>query len=554
MASLPDRARAVLTALAGHVVVALVATFPMVLSPGARLLGTPIGDVWNHAWGPWWFWSMLSDGQLPLQTELLGSPAGGRLWFVDPVGALVSAPLVPLFGAVFAYNMALLFHSALASFAGHRLATVLGAGRWTAWLGAVGTACSPFVLSELHNGVSEATSIGPAVLVVALLIQGVQSGGKGVWVALGVVTGLCAITPYFALGTAAVGLAWLPWGLFKHRQRLAHNVAGGLAALLIGGLVVAPILMAIQWTVAELPKSLIFRPPDLEMFDILFLLDRNAVDPRTFVMPGDFQSVDASFAGDPFLHTSYLGWILLALAAWSRRADVLLAACLGFVFSLGPWLFYDGGWVGEPQLRYALPYSWLFDVLPAGGLGHPQRLGMPGIALVACAGAAGLERVPWPRARPVLGALAVLELLFASPAPWPVPRADALDTRVHAQLTAAPDAQQNSVLDLPAEVGRSFVTSRYLMLQTVHGLPLPYKPDVRANTSGIGGSQAFRNLIGEGDGKGDLARNRVRWVVVHGELYDADEHARVTALLTGWFGPPTFQEGDHAAWDTLARP
>lgn len=555
MQAVLDRARPMLAALAGHLAIALLATFPVVLSPFSRLVGTDSGDVWNHAWGPWWFWTSLTQGAVPLSTELLGSPSGGRLWFVDPLGAGVGMWLVPVFGAVFAYNAAVLFHVTLASAGGHRLATELGAGRVTAWLGAAATACSPFVISELHNGVSEATAIGPAVWTLALLLGCCREPRPARWVALGVCAGLTAITPYFALGTAAVGVAWLPWLAFKNRARLLPIALGGLGALAIAGAIVFGLLQAINWTVAELSSSLVFRPPDLTMEDMLFLLDRNAVDPRTFLWPGDFQSVDLSFAGDPFWHTSYLGWVLLGLAIWSRRADALVAAAVGFLFSLGPWLFYEGGWVGEPVVRYALPYSWLFDVLPAGGLGHPQRLGMPGIALVACAGAAGLERLPWPRVRIGLGVVALLELLLVSPAPWPIPRTEPLDTRVHAQLTGPTGDMADSVLDLPGDVGRSFVTSRYLMLQTVHGLPLPYKPDVRAKTAAIGGSQAFQNLIGQGSGSGDLPRNRVRWVVVHAELYaDAAELDRVRATLTDWFGAPTFEEGDHAAWDTLGRP
>lgn len=557
MKAVLDRARPILTALAGHVAVALLASFPLIASPFSRLVGLDNGDVWNHAWGPWWFWTNLAEGTVPLATDLLGSPSGGRLWFVDPIGASVGALLVPVFGAVFAYNMAVLFHLVLASVGGRRLSRMLGAGEAWSWLGAVATACSPFVVSELHNGVSEAVGIGPAVLTLAVLLEACRDGGVHRWVLLGVLAGLTSITPYFAMGCAAVGLTWLPWLLWKHRTRALPIVVGGLGALAIAGGILGVALQAISWTVAEMPKALVFRPPDATRFDMLWHLQRNAVDPRTFLWPGDFQSVDASFASDPFWHTSYLGWILLGLAIYSRRADALIAAAVGFVFSLGPWLFYDGSFVGG-DVNYALPYSLLFEFLPAGGLGHPQRLGMPGIALVACAGAAGLARLPWPRARIALAGLAVLELLLISPAPWPLPRADELDTRLHEQLGEAsranPHEQAQSVLDIPADVDGSFVTSRFLMLQTAHGLPIPYKPDVRSATAGVGGSVAFQNLLGNGDGQGDLVKNRVRWVVVHRELYEADELARVTGLLTTWFGPATFDEGDHVAWDTLARP
>ena len=51
----------------------------MVLHPFSRMVGHPDGDVWNHAWGPWWFWESLSGGNLPWHTDLLHAPSGGTL-------------------------------------------------------------------------------------------------------------------------------------------------------------------------------------------------------------------------------------------------------------------------------------------------------------------------------------------------------------------------------------------------------------------------------------------------------------------------------------------
>ena len=168
-------------AAAGHLGLALLASMPMALSPASRLIGHPEVDVWNHAWGPWWFWTMLSQGSLPVQTDLLGAPMGGRLWFPDALGALVGAPLVPLLGPVLAWNGVVLFHLTLASIGGRSLARALGAGRTESWLGAALLACSPYLLSEVHNGISEAMAIGAPTLALAALLRALEGPGLAAW-------------------------------------------------------------------------------------------------------------------------------------------------------------------------------------------------------------------------------------------------------------------------------------------------------------------------------------------------------------------------------------
>ena len=39
----------------GHLLLALLITGPAALRPTTTLLGSPNVDVWNHAWGPWYF-------------------------------------------------------------------------------------------------------------------------------------------------------------------------------------------------------------------------------------------------------------------------------------------------------------------------------------------------------------------------------------------------------------------------------------------------------------------------------------------------------------------
>ena len=88
-----DRARLRDGAL--HLLLAGVVTAPLLAWPLGRLAGSPNVDVWNHAWGPWWWLFSLQQGRLPWETGLLQAPVGGVLWFIDPILAALGAPLAP---------------------------------------------------------------------------------------------------------------------------------------------------------------------------------------------------------------------------------------------------------------------------------------------------------------------------------------------------------------------------------------------------------------------------------------------------------------------------
>lgn len=541
----PWRARA--RSAGVHALVATVVTWPMVLRPLARLVGHPEVDVWNHAWGPWWFAASLARGEVPLVTRLLGAPGGGRLWYIDPLGALMGAPLVGSIGAIGAYNAVIFAYVLLASFAGRRLALALGASPAAAWLGAVGTACSPYLLSEIHNGVSEACGVAWAVLALGSLARATTPGrpfarNLATWAGVGLWGGVTAVgSVYYALGLALVAAPIVLAHLVRARLR---SLPGVLLGALVAAVVAGPALAAASWSVADLAHALVHRDQG-HWTERMNVIRHNAVDARSFVIPG-FQSVDLTKLGESFLHSSYLGWIALLAVPFARRPAWLLAALVGLVFSLGPFLWWDQEFVrGSDGRSLVLPFYVFLDVLPAGVVGHPQRVGAPAIALVAALGAVGLSRGrPWMvRAAPIVAAV---ELLLASP--WPVAQADFPDRAVARRIRA--DAAARSlqgwavVLDLPADApGRGMLPSRYLLGQTFHGAPIPYAPDVRMNTSRLAPVASVQALVNEaatGGSAEDLARAGVGWVVLHRDIGDT---ALAEARLRAWLGEPE-EHGD----------
>ena len=97
-----------------------------------RLIGDEGLDVWSHAWGVRWVFNHLADGSLPWDVAGLAHPRGGNLWYIDPLGALVSLPAQVLGGPVLAHNSILFFQVVLAAAAAMAFARALGGRGWIA--------------------------------------------------------------------------------------------------------------------------------------------------------------------------------------------------------------------------------------------------------------------------------------------------------------------------------------------------------------------------------------------------------------------------------------
>jgi hypothetical protein len=569
------------------IAIALVATFPMVLSPFSRLIGHGDVDVGNHAWGPWWWWSTLGRGTLPWETKLLGAPAGGVLWFIDPVLAGLGAAVVGIVGVVGAYNLVILLYVALAALATRSLARAFGAGE-AAWVAAVTAAMGPYLLSEVHNGVSEAVGVAWGTFALAAARRGLAGGGARAWVACGAWLGLAtAGTWYYGF---AAGITIGCWALLEllgpDRRAALRNVAGALGAGALAGVLAAPVLALVRASVSD-PASLVLRS-DVGPAVREVLLAHNAVDPRAFFAPFGFQSVDLAAQGEAFLHSSYVGLVALALAGWAlRRGRVSWRVAIGVlpaaVLSLGAWLSWGGEWVTIGGGRLALPFGWLVSALPDAGATHSQRLAWPVIATVAALAAVGAGELIREHGRRVLiWITAACALDMALSAPWPLARMDALDTRAHEALGELARAERAAaraegrpvrvgVLDLPAEVGRTMATSRYLVYQAASGLPIPYRPDARGGTATLFGRPWFNVLFAMSAARPDeveslrraldgvtrvdlnLDSTELRWIVLHRELErGAGDVLRLEQQLRAWFGEPEVS-GEHLTWDVRAR-
>lgn len=524
----------------------------MIFRPHRVLIGSPNVDVWNHAWGPWWWWSAFSQGALPWRTALLQAPNGGVLWFIDPLLAFVGTPFVATLGPILAYNIVMFAEVVFISWAGRLLATRMGASDAASWVSAVGLACSAWVVCELHNGISEAVNIGPVALALAWGETASKRPTFRNWLLAGCGVGLAVLaSPYLGLG---VGLVMLVRGL----PAIKHAWMGGLTALCIS----APPLLALRGQL-EHPDAIIKHPESMN----LELALHNAVDPRTFVAPFGFRSVDLSAEG--FEHSLYLGLAALTLAViglTTKRTATrwwLAAIVVSLLCALGPYLYWGEGWLLINNARIRLPWWALQQLAPGLAVTHPLRLGVPALAIISALAALGADRLLGARST-WLAVLVGVDALLISGAPWPIANAPAKPPAVYEHVVANTNDETAIVLDLPTDAGATMRTSRYLFWQAAaHHQPIPYGPDARANTSALINTPAFQALAQYCRRRDDeriasppsqaaahpstLRTRGVRWIVLHPAV-DPEAFPDLNQYLQENLGNPLDIEGT-LLWD-----
>ena len=545
--------------------VAIVVTWPASLSPATTLIGHPDVDVWNHAWGYWFIPHQISQLSWPFSTELIGVPQGGDLYFIDLLGAVLGAPLCWLFGPAVAYNGVMIARLAAAGLAGQALAeSVLGRGPHTMVAG-TGLVTLPFLLSEMSNGISEVIAIHWIVWVLWAGWTVIQAPTKAHWIRLGILGGMATIASFYYGLVSAMVLAVLY--LAVHGRRVLGVLRDGARTASIGlgtwVLVSLPAWLAFQWTLNS-ENALIVRP---KAFSAGWILDHNAVDPRTYVMPGDFQSVDLTQYGEAFVHTAYLRWTIIGFAVWGliRRASLRpwgVAALVSLVMGLGPMLFW-GDWVEVAGRRVSLPFYWAQVLGPDVAITHPLRLSIGGQIITVLLAAGGVAAVGRAILAPAVALAVALESLLVAPAPWPVPTADARVPQAYTDANIA-----GPVLDLPGSVGKTMATSRYFWFQTAHERPIPYTPNVRMDSCrDLDVQSAFTDpalrrdahTVVEHPSRGpDLYQRslakRYGAIVLHTDLEArADLASAYEPVLTREFGPPTI-DGTLKVWTFKEQP
>lgn len=555
--------------------VALVVTGPA-LRAGA-LLGHPGVDVYNHAWGAWWWAAEAARGALPWQTDLLLHPRGAVLWYIDPVGALLSQPVLALAGhdaagVALAWNLLATFRVALAGFAAHLLCVELTRKGPHAFVAGLAHLFAPFLLCELYDGIAEATGTGFVALAWWGWARALRLGTAGAHAVAGLLTGLAAAGSfYFGLAILLPLVPVLLVALVRRRQRIGPVLAGAVATALVA----VPPYLAMRASflspLAALPRH---------GGQNLALIRHNAVDPRELVVPG-FQSFDFAAAGELFLHSTYLrlsvlALVLVALVRFRHlRWPWIWVAAASLAAALGPYLVVGGDLVRVAGGVVPLPFMLLQVLVPELAITHAARLGVSGVAVTCALAGAALAPVDGARFRhyavaAVAAAVVVAESLWASPARLPLPTAPARIPAAVTALAAATPDDRRGVLDLPPQVGWTMHASRHLWYQIAHRRPIPWGPD--PHLSRAGDNDLALSLDKHRTGRPSEAplslaalqrrlAEQYAWIVVHDDLEALDrgpgdtrppDPAGTPGPYARWvvslFGQPTVKEGPIRAW------
>jgi hypothetical protein len=548
-------------------VLAALVTWPVVLAPGEILVGHPGNDTWNHVWGYWWVADELALGRWPSRVDGLAFPDGGTLYFIDTVQAVLSVPLQWVVGPAMAYNMIIFLGLALAAFGGWLLAYKVTGDPVAAGVAMVIYGCSPHLLGQAYNGISETVCAGWLPIAMWALLRFLdrpdwrRASLLGLLMAMTMLTswyyGLFAVLATLILvGWRAVRQPWIqPW--VKSLIRL-----GGAAAL--GGLIVAPLLLTFRASL-DAPDALVTRDPEFVEASLLY---HNITDILAFFRPGKVPSPDLlALYGEELMIVIYLGWVGLILSAaallLTRRHRQLgpwiWIGIIFFVFSLGPYLNMDGKMVEIDGRRIPMPFLPLFDALPLfSRISHPFRfvVGVSmALSVIAAAGLRHLLRNVGTRTRlmtlGVVCSLGILEFALASPASLPIPTSDASIPAAYQEI--ALDPEPGAVLDLPMAVP-NLERAVYVWYQAVHRRPVPWglndpmpesllRNRLTATLMRMEASRA-RSLpprLPELDlviAARALERQGYRYLVLHERSYPDFKLIQVETLLTGLFGAP----------------
>lgn len=429
---------------------------PVLLEPSALALGHPEADTWNHVWGYAHVAQAWTGGSLT-HTNAMGG--GGSLWFIDTPMATLLVPVTWVFGPIASYNLSIFINLSLAGYASWGLARHLSGSSSAALFTGVVCALSPYLLSQVHSGISESIGVGCFALSTWAWVLWREQGSWQKAALAGLALGAAVLSSWY---TGLFALLLLPaavWGMGRSHLRTLP------IALVLFLALTLPTLIAFQSTLSA-ADALVLRDP-ARVWGAL--VGHNSVDILAWIWPSAAPDLEARF--DEALRTGvYLGWALLlpaALAAHQGFAKRWIAAglCVG-ILALGPFLCIAGGPALLPNGQpIPLPFLALIELVPGlAPISHAFRFTAP---LLLCLGIAAAFAV---RTRPALLWLLPLWVLETSAArTLPTAIAPAQVPMIYATLPN----DNLSVMDLPMS-RQVLARSDLALFQLSHGHPIVY--------------------------------------------------------------------------------
>lgn len=543
------------------------ACFPLarvLMDPTGVLPGTEASDVYKHAWGYWHTLALIRDGTWP-HSAFLNAPDGGVLMDVMLLPSLMLAPITLVGGPVLAANIWVILCLLAVGGATYALAKEITGSRIGALCAGLLVQSCPFILGYgLTSGVHERLGlwIFPFLLVGLFRLR----GGKGVrWPFLltGATFLVASQCPTFGVFIGLLLLFvlpvsfWKPAALERRRRLLIVYTYGGAGIALL-----AAYLMSV-WFISQ--PNYLAALSQIRVEPTLGVGAWSPDFPRVVATPGDLLNPWAAGASQPDRHDDelyklvYIGWILLmamvagVVSLWRQRRLMPIAVAgislVFFAMSMGPQVDIGGEyWLPNPV------YWMVSAVVPfIGAVPHAWEMAGMGMALssVLVAGLIGGIRRRWVRG--AVGMLLVggifVERALVLPIPVIVDKTPARITPVYAQVPRG--GAGKALADIPRHFPGTQTGHGYLYLaQTQHEAAIPVAIDMGISrmddylpvSQGISADWSQAAAC--------MARNGIRWVVVHSDWFnDRDGAKKCAEGLAGVVGSPLASDSGDLLFD-----
>ncbi|MDW8351560.1 MAG: hypothetical protein RML99_06590, partial [Anaerolineae bacterium] len=538
------------------------------------------GDSVQNYWNLWWLTRSFRSGDfLPYYSEMIYWPEGVTL-AQHPLNLFNGwlAFALQSFGLslVETYNVITLLAFTLSGLSAFALCYYLTRRALPAFIGGAIFAFSPFAVHRAMVGNLSLHTLQflPLTALFLLLLLRTRRWVYAIGAALSF--GISFYMNLYVL--LAMGLLLVMLTIAEAARQRSAQVLGLAAAVCItGALIGSPFL------VRYAADSVQFR----DQANQIKAARENNADLLAFVTPDPWISfvyrqlpevtrlageIRSMFFGNPAEKTVFIGLgnlIVLAVTApfWLRSGRRWwLAATAFFVLALGPTLYV----LGRPLLD-GMPYEWL-NRLPMVGFGRtPSRMAM---AIMLCIGvlvAIGLANVKHRAAYAALLAMSLVALAEVIPLPMHIDKRVAQVPLFYAAHFARLESQ-GAILDVPVDLwAADGPGGEYMLYQTVHGQPivggyiartprhalwpfndLPFVRALRARIRKDREPYAFSPEVLE-RARADLARLKIRYVVLHRSFLPAGDHQVVQAALQAALGRPIHQDEWISVWDTEAQ-
>jgi len=467
----------------GFIILALILTWPLIIRFSTHVVGNEEGCVWVHLWTAWLVKRAFLHGETLTTTQYIFHPTGStQLPFTSAnlLNPLILIPLQLILGLPRAYNALVLISVFLSGFTMYLLAREVTGDRRSAFVSGVIFASIPCVLMEIENGVTEIAATYWLPLYVLFFFRAMsRRGWKNPLIAGVLLAAAAHAYAYYGVFLLIFSLYYLlaKTPQFRREASGKRNLAKAGAIFLILLITTAPFYFSQDNLIGKKKPRIIYL---YNLMETEYNRDGNAAV-WDYFKTGKIPEEKTGILFHPY--TTYLGFTVLILSLigigskqcperffWAGGAIIFFIVSLGFLLRID-----DSFYLTERRILVPLPGIILHAIpLVSRTMLHSFRYAIMFMLCLAILSGLGmrkiLSRCGGKTAVIILVCLLILvEVIFVSPVPFPMPTSDATIPEFFRDLH--PSSRRRAIIELPYSE-QQHINGRYMFYQTGHGIPL----------------------------------------------------------------------------------